>query len=211
MIRVRFSHFIKMKPSDLIVKAQDIVNGVGSMPHVFPNPMPPLATITTVIGQFQTRTVDAENGDRDKIRVRNIAREVLLSQLFELSQYTMMMSHSNTNGKELIENAGFDVARKRHPLGLLPAPLNVLSALSKEPGAVDLKWKRVYGARSYQVEFIEGTEVGPQAEWKILGTSSKRKFNASGLQPGRFYSFRVRAYGVAGYSAPSEVTTSVVG
>lgn len=211
MVRIKTTAFTKLKPGDLILKAQDIVNGLASYSAEFPNPVPPIAAIQPVIDELSVRTVEAESGDRNKIRDRNMTRDALIAQLLELSNYVAMECQNKPNGKLLAENVGFEVARRGTPIGQLSEPLGLLSTPSAEPGAVDLTWEKVQGAYSYQVEYIAGTEVGPLAQWQILGASSRRRFHATSLNPGQFYSFRVRAYGAAGFSAPSDVTTSVVG
>ena len=63
-------------------------------------------------------------------------------------------------------------------------------------GRLDVKWKRVKGAKSYIVECrTHGATPGP---WQQAKLCTAAKCSITGLIPGQEYAFRVRALGAAG-------------
>ena len=98
------------------------------------------------------------------------------------------------------------VRKDSNPLGVLPAPTDVLAKIGDMEGTVDVKWKKVVGAKSYVVEIA--TDLAT-ANWAYAGASTSAKFTATGLTTGKKYMFRVAALGAAGLSPQSDPAISM--
>jgi len=72
---------------------------------------------------------------------------------------------------------------------------------------VNLKWKRVKGAKIYVVYICDDIAV---ANWVLQGKTTKVKFAITDLQSGKQYWFKVMAIGVGEDSAESDPATTFV-
>ncbi len=209
MIRIKITDITERNNADYAVKIHEILDLMAANPGTFPTPSPALADIELALETFTNLMVAAENGDRIKIAQRNEQRTVVTGMVINLAGYVAYTVRNAPNAKTLIESVGFVPAKTKGHVGELEIPEDLQSAVRQEPGSVALKWKAVYGANSYVIEITQGN--GPSAVWDEIATVTRSKHNVMGLTPGQFYSFRVRAVGAAGYSEPSDITTSVVG
>jgi len=208
MIKIKTTAFTELSNSDFGTKTQVLIN--NTVAPVFPTPSPSLAVIQAALESYMSLVTAASGGERSLIQARNDQRVVLTALLIDLSAYVAYTVRNSPTAKQQAESTGFVVAKKGGHVGELEIPGDLESAVSKEPGAVSLKWKSVYGASSYVIEMVQGTAT-PTSVWEEVVTITKTKYKTTGLNPGQFYSFRVRAVGAAGYSEPSDVATSVVG
>ncbi|MDZ4846695.1 MAG: hypothetical protein SH857_14230 [Chitinophagales bacterium] len=210
MVRIKISAINSLKNNDLVTKCRDIVANVGAHVDWFPTPVPVLSAITTLINDLAGLCVASESRDRESIRERNTAREALLSSMMELSNYVELLCQPKVNAVEMIEIVGFEVWKSRTPV-VLTAPQGMTAQPGPEAASAILEWNTVSGSHMYQIEFVEGTNVGPSANWQPLVTCSKRKVTITqGLTSAKYYSFRCRALGSSGSSAPSDVATCIV-
>ena len=97
----------------------------------------------------------------------------------------------------IIVGGGFEVANSTAgSVGELPAPQNVKVTMNEISGRLDIRWKRIKGAKSYIVE-CRTHGVTPGA-WQQAKLCTAAKCSVTGLIPGQEYAFRVRALGAAG-------------
>ena len=100
-----------------------------------------------------------------------------------------------------IESAGFSVRSTPAPIGELPAPVDLQVLPSEFSGSANVKWKSVYGAKSYIVErALDNVDM----QWAVIGTSTKKETSLNSMVSGKKYWFRVAAVGSAGQSAWSD-------
>lgn len=102
----------------------------------------------------------------------------------------------------IIQAAGMDV---KNPPSAPQIPVQPVINLIEEgtsSGTINLKWKSVKGAKSYNIEM--NSDVNNQEGWVIKLTTTKLKVTISGLSSGMKYWFRVTALGAAGTGSPSD-------
>lgn len=125
-----------------------------------------------------------------------LAAEARESELdFELNAVGNYVQTVSNGDEKIIRLIGMEVAKPAAPIGPLPAPVGLSAEAGDEPGKIILRWKRIHGARSYQVEI---QEAGGTGGWVLLGQCTQSKRIVSGLRSGARYAFRVSAIGAAG-------------
>lgn len=123
-----------------------------------------------------------------------------------LMQEASYVQSSSGGDKAKIESAGFDVRDTPTPIGQLPAPAEPKAIPSQHPGAIQLSWKKVRGAKSY---LIERALDSNQLEWAAATMSTKAKALVNTMASGSRYWFRVAAIGSAGQGAWSEPISKI--
>jgi hypothetical protein len=88
----------------------------------------------------------------------------------------------------------------------LTAPTNLRIWHAGKHGAVNSKYGRVKGAKSYLVEICEGDPT-IEANWKFGAVSTTCTMLIEGLVPGTVYSFRIRAIRSTGPGPWSSIVT----
>lgn len=211
MLKIQISVIKNLKNTDLVAKCRDVVGEIGEHVGEFPSPVPALSQITNLIDDLDAKTVAAQSRARQAILERNMARTALLAAMDQLVNYVALTCQNKVNGVELVEMVGLEVWASPNAITYLPAPGNFTAETGEEAGQAVLRWKAVYGTHMYQVEFVEGTNNGPDANWQVLTTCSKARVVISqNLESGKYYSFRVRALGSRTVSAPSDAAVCIV-
>lgn len=124
-----------------------------------------------------------------------------------LMQEASYVQSSSGGDKAKIESAGFDVRDTPTPIGQLPAPAEPKAIPSQHPGAIQLSWKKVHGAKSYLIE--RATDNNQPLDWAAASTSTKTKTVVNTMTSGLRYWFRVAAVGSAGQGAWSEPISKI--
>ena len=114
-------------------------------------------------------------------------------------------AHTQFKGDKTKLNAlGLDVVEFPGPLGVLPAPTNLRSPPGKMNDCIDLLWNAVRGRESHELQKAESAN-GP---WTEVYRGKKTGACCQDLEPGKQYFFRVRAYGMSGPGAWSDITSA---
>jgi hypothetical protein len=164
----------------------------------FPTPNPPLADLTADTDALEAANNAAQDGGKSSKQTLKNAEDKLDGQVSILGAYIQTTSLGNENK---ILSTGALVRKDSTPIGELPAPTDVLAKTGDMEGTVDVKWKKVIGAKSYVLQIA--TDLAT-ANWSYLGASTSAKFTAPGLTSGKKYMFRVAALGAAGLSPWSD-------
>lgn len=165
--------------NDVAVKAATIVNKMTGN-TVFPAPSPALASITTQMNLLNTKLTE------QKVAFQTYQQktvEVLTEKdnLFNLLETEGNYVETAANGDEAkILSAGYDVKKAAVPIGLLPAPQNLLAKEGPNDGQVIGIWDTVKGAKSYVVELSYNIQYTTQ--WSYQATVTKAKCVISGLK-----------------------------
>lgn len=158
--------------------------------------------------------IESQNRERGIVADKRTARETLNGMFKQLCLYINFTVRNYPNAEDIIISLGLEVAKTGgHRVASFAAPVNLSSAVSSEPGGIQLEWQvpSQRGIHSYVVEIAEGGDT-PDAQWSMFATATGTRLKATGLVRGNFYAFRVRSVGAGSvYSAPSEVTTCVAG
>jgi prophage DNA circulation protein len=124
---------------------------------------------------------------------------------------TQMASHVNTvaNGSaSLINSAGMEVANTPAPIGELAQVLNLRVEANSMTGVLKVRWKKVRGAKSYELE----TSPDPLAEgsWGKNTPVNGTTYRLTGLTSATRCWVRVRAWGTGGHGAWSDPAIKTV-
>ena len=188
-----------LSPTDKVAKALLVETKMtGNLS--FPTPDPTLAELKTGREALETAITEAAGGDHAKIFARNLSEAALDDLLVRMAMYV-----SNTSaGDELkILSSGFELRKQPEPIGPLDAPTELEASTGAKPGEIDLRCKPVKGAYYYQVQ-INATDPDAEVSWTLLALTSRASFEATALDPGKHYWFRMCALGAAGTSPFSD-------
>ena len=200
-------NFRNLAVSAKIAKAKQIVTALTGNPN-FPSPNPPLADITAVITQTETKSSErdaAQQLAKTKTTELNACEEELDGLMSQIAGHVDSVAG---NDEAKILSAGFDTRAAATATSQPPPPPSSLdTTIGDHDGELDASWDTVAGAKSYVVEISEDppTPTG----WKHAGVSTKSKFTIEGLQSGKRYWIRVAAINTAGQSGWSDPATKI--
>lgn len=101
-----------------------------------------------------------------------------------------------------IRSASMDVRADSVPVGI-PAKTEIIYiAESENNGGLKLKWNKVRGAKSYNIEISDNPKKS--SAWVVYDITTKTKSIVRNLTSGKKYWFRVQAIGSAGKGPYSE-------
>jgi hypothetical protein len=180
----------------LIVYAQNMVKGMTGNP-AFPNPVPPLATVTAAIDDMHAAETAALMRTKGAATVRNEKRVVLVQHLQQLKGYVQLQADANPeNSASIIQSAG---------VALRKTPTRRARAFAAKPGAlsgtVDIIAASAGQRASYEWEY--STDGGKT--WTVAPPTMQAKTSIAGLQAGTTVQFRYRPVtraGASDWSAP---------
>ena len=171
----------------------------------FATPEPPLSEVDDAANNleaaFNTANVARQNAI-EKTSLLDDADTALNNILSKLGNY---VDNTSDGDEAKILSAGMSVKAKPVPIGSLPQALALAATEGDNQGEIDLTWDKVYGSRSYVVEYTPDP-ITPTS-WKTAGVSTKSNKSISSLQSGVKYWFRVAAVGAAGQGPWSDPAT----
>lgn len=180
-----------LSSSALVGKAMHIEGCMTNNPH-FPAPVPSIADIAAKRAELQHWVTQAEGGAHAAIATRWAIHAQLERMLVQLSKYVMAQAQGDI---ERQVTSGFEMRRPPLKITDLHAPAQLVVKHSDYAGGIKLSWTGVRGARTYQV-FVTAHEG--EEGWQLVAHSTRIRSEVLGLEPGRFYRFRVRAVFAAG-------------
>lgn len=192
--------------TEKIAKARKIVTALTENAS-FPNPTPPLETITAAVNSFDAAYA-ATQVTRQQVKTRlsdQSSREEVLDQLMiQLAAHVESVAGTNDN---LIHSAGMDT--KAVPsVSAMPTPPAGFSAIAGDhDGEIVLSWDRIVKAKSYVIE--QSPDPPTATSWAHAGVATKASMMINGLTSGTRYWFRVAAVGSSGQSGWSAPTTRI--
>lgn len=170
----------------------------------YPDPYPPLATITSALDDLARKIPPADDGSRQALAARNSSWLLAGSLLRQLATY--VQGHCE-NDLTILLSSGFVATKARSRIGQLSAPQNLRYAYTGKSGMIKLRFKPVHGVTAgYTIQVAEGFE-GPYVD---AGTYSESRILLQGLTPMKTCWIRVRANGAAGPSGWSNPLQVVV-
>lgn len=191
MARLRITNgFEAMSDLDFLGKVHYIVAEMTAHIANFPTPNPPLATVSTLAGDFQVAINEAEAGGSLERSIRDAKKLELIDTMHSLSNYVLFTA----DGDRLVaESSGFTIAKDPTPQPPIEKPVGIQLFDGPNAGEMLLVFKAVKGAKGY----VYQVSLDPLDETKwttVYGTTRKNLF--TGLESGKKYYVRVAAFGV---------------
>ena len=157
---------------------------------VFPAPEVPLATIKTVVDNFEAAILAAKDGAHSAIAVRN-DKEELADELFRV---LVIYVNKVANGDEtVIIKSGFNATKQPTPFQKPEIAVND----AEHSGSV-VVIKAVLGAAAYKIQYKKESVVGQISEWIEAEISPIATCLIENLMPGALYYFRFASISSAG-------------
>lgn len=181
-----------------VAKAQGIHDAMSGN-AAYPAPTPTLPVLQTAITTLSAANAAVDNNPGPaEHQARRVAEKALRALLKQLAGYVQMASGGD---EDTILSSGFAVVKRGAEHGEPNPPLNVNPRFTMHSGRVALKWTPEAGVDVYHV--FMSTKDAP-SEWKLVGTTTKSRFDLDGLTPRDLYWFAVTAVNAAGESTLSE-------
>jgi hypothetical protein len=180
--------------------ATSVVNALTANPS-FPNPTPPLATVSADLAAFEAAEAAVITRVKGAAVTRNEKYAALHADLGHLMAYVQQVADANAaTAPSLIEGAGFSV---RKTASRTKGPIDVVAA--GVPGAVKLSAKAVAHRACYEWQFSTD-----QKTWTNAPATLQAKTVIPGLTTGTVYYFRFRGVTKTGEGAVSQVVQILV-
>lgn len=192
----------RLKPDPLVAKASFVVSQMTGN-AAFPQPTPKLTDITAAKDQLVADLDTAVSGAHEAVGQKNISAKNLRTLLSGLAKYVNSASGTDLS---VALTSGFEAAKGHEPIVILNAPTDLVGKKGKYEMSVELRWKKVEGARMYTVYMLDTT--GPIPVWKSIAIVTRTSHQVAGLATGSEHTFRVTALGAAGESPASEAATA---
>ncbi len=182
--------------------AQTIVTSMTGNAN-YPSPAPTLAVVSAARTDALNKKLayEAALATADLKKSEKDAAFAYLDTV--LTQEAAHVQSVSGGDKVKIESAGMDTRAAATPVGLLPAPTDLLVTDGGTEGRLNLRWKAVRRATSYKIQSCSGNTP---MNWDDLDTTTRAAFAVNGLTSGTKYWFRVAAVssaGTGGWSDPA--------
>jgi hypothetical protein len=207
MAKVR-TNASKMSLSQLQAAVGNVITKMTGNAN-FATPNPPLATMSSLLADSQTKAaayVAAVNAAEQVMTERDLARKALVDAFEQLAAYVQNQSGGD---EVIILSSGYDVRGTATPVGPVAQVLNVAVTEGDGEGMLDVQWDPTKGAMSYEVALTTGADPATATYTQVaLPTGSKTTL--TGLTSGTRVWIKVRAIGSEGPGPWSDPATKIV-
>ncbi|MDE3184995.1 MAG: fibronectin type III domain-containing protein [Bacteroidota bacterium] len=195
------TNFVPYNDAGFLVFAENIVFSMKNNPH-FPDPVPPLETISELVNQFSESLTDAATKNIVDIALKNQLRKRLEHQLGRLALYVMYVADES---EAILVSSGYNLTKKPVENKLeTPQQPTLRSGISS--GEITGMIKAVKGAKYYIFEITYGA-LTSDSTWETH-SCSRRKYTFTNLTPGQRYWVRIAVLGTGkqkAYSSPASM------
>jgi hypothetical protein len=176
----------------LISVAKAIVAALTANKASFPNPDPPLPTVSTAIADLESAQAAVVARTNGAVAGRDQKHAALVTFLLQLKAYVQKMSDADPlHGAQLVGSAAMLVKRV-----VLPSKHVFAVKSGAVSGAVALTTATAGSRASYEWEWsIDGGKT-----WQLAPATLQSRTTLTGLQPGATVSFRSRSVTKTGAS-----------
>jgi len=197
-----------LSDDEIIALAATIVTAMTGNAN-FTTPNPTLASITTAKTTAQTK-VAAYNSAKAAADTALADRDAAIKALGALLTQEAAYVENVTGGDKVkIESAGMSVRADGSPITMTQV-LDLAASEGDDAGSLDLVWKPVKGAKSYEIH-INSSDPNVAANWSFKQSASKSSATIEGLTSGAKIWVRVRAVGAKNDTGPfSDPATKTV-
>lgn len=187
-----------MRVVDLPIFTTEVVTKMAGNAY-FSMPTPTLATVGSQGGAVTSainNVAAARAALAAVIQQREAQVNSLKVMLTQLADYVQSVSAGDP---VKITSAGFTLRSSGTPVGPLPAPEALDVAPGPDAGTLEVRWFRVDGARTYEVQTCPDPVTG--VNWVTRAQTTKGLARLDGLPPVSRQCTRVRAVGSSGEGA----------
>jgi hypothetical protein len=178
--------FKRYSEADLAQFATNVVNRMTVDPQ-FASLMPQVDVLSACDKAFDLAVSNALHGGTQLTKEKNRKMDELKNQLEVVAIYIEGLAKED---EDVVSAAGYEVKKAAEPINFIAEPTAVKVVNDERSGAVKLSWNAVEGAINYGIE----RKIGEGAAWQNGDYSSARSTVITGLPPGTYTSFQVRAY-----------------
>jgi hypothetical protein len=176
--------FSKFRDDELITKSRHIETSMTGNTR-FPDATERVARLKTANDEYETALIDAKEGGKMKVSLKDQKRKALEKVLKELALYVQLNCKDDV---PTLLSSGFD-ARSDGESPVDPgAPENFTVEAGRSSGSIIASCDPFKRAKMYIFEYALASVNGDEPEWKVL--FGKRKKVITGLTPGKEYMFR---------------------
>ena len=176
----------------------NITTDMAANAAIFPNPNPPLLTLTNQRSALVVKIMEHNNLEQ-MLHASTVELNLLETEFDRNLLLEAAYVDSVSNGDEsIIYKAGMMPKKSPTPIGALPKVDNLKASVGERNGYVDLHWNKVHGAKSYVIESCEHLSDGSPHQWTGVALSTKSSVTVKNLVSGKAMLFRVAAVGAAG-------------
>ena len=170
----------------------------------YANPPVAMAMLQSLLGAFHAAIIDAMEGSKKAMTLRDSLRAQVISALKMVASYVQ----ENANGD--FSNTGFETYRTTRKTGqLVTTPTFRRIYRGPNSGEIMVLINAVPYARGYQVQYA-ALKDGVPGPWTVVDVMNvKSAFKIGGLVPQTMYAFQVQAIGTANRSDWSNSVTMV--
>jgi hypothetical protein len=191
---------------EIIALGRKIRKALDNNPD-FPNPQPPLATLTSAINDLETAVADLDKSKQETATKVSIKDDKQAAAVAVLRQTAAFVEAVGGDNESLILSAGMEVRSPASPSQPPSAPGDLSTTEGDHEGEVDLHWNKIKGAKSYEIQ--RSPDPPTSTSWAHAAVSAKSSATISGLTSGTRYWFRVAAITSAGQSGWSDPATKI--
>lgn len=171
---------------------------------IYKTPVPPLADVQTGLDALNAAQIATADGGQSATSFRNQCLLVHISNMRMLGSYVQMTCGGDLTKLQL---SGFPVQKPvRQPIGVLPAPQNLVLAQGPRNGELAAAVNPVFGAATYTWTLTPAT---PGAAVQTLQTTAANCIFTN-VAPGVVNTVAVNAVGTAGPSSWSQSATLII-
>lgn len=190
--------------SKLITSTDTIVTAMTDNDS-YPTPAPALAAVTTARNDFATALANAAEGGLSLTALKNEKRAALVALLRQLASYVQVTCGGDM---AVLLTSGFPIQKPtRTPIGVLPAPGNVVVTLGPRSGELHAAANPMNGAAIFN--WRVATAAAPGTPVVTLQTTAASATFAN-LTPGVVYNIEANVVGSAGPSDWSNPVAQMV-
>lgn len=191
------------RESDLELTGQRVIEEMENNP-AYPNPPAALAELKKVLPEFRTARVNAQDGGKKMVSIKNDKKAVVLNSMQELADYVTVTANGD---RTLILSSGFD-ATSESSRSNVPPSVEILEVDLGPSGKATTRTKNVTGAKAFVHQYTTESP-GVHTEWFGEG-SSHGSHTFEGLSSDKRYWFRVEVIGVGKQRGYSPVVSRVI-
>ena len=166
----------------------------------FATPLVPLADLTATADELEVAIEEATNGSRQSKLKRDDVLRKAKALLDAQAGYVRGVCNGDAT---LLESSGFELAKQPTPTGVPGIPQFLEARVTDRRSELKLRWRRVHGARSYQV-WMTDQDPTLEANWTAIGYTTRVSHLVEGLESFKPYWFCVSAIGTAGEGMQSD-------